>query len=122
MKSAYLPFGAALSLMMTLTPLASLVGARDGTGKNPSTWSAALQFAQDESTDSHSNSPMDQPEDSAATNENSDQSSAQPGDENSAPSDSGPSDENLGESAQMNSNNPDNAAADQSRPKSDNDQ
>jgi hypothetical protein len=123
MRIAYLPLGAALSFMLMLATLPNLVSATGGPGNTARpTRSAAQQIAQEQSSDSDTNSQVDRPDDSSGTNDNSDQPTAQPGDENSASSDSGPSDDNSGESTQMNSN-PDNTNdSDLSGPNSDNDQ
>jgi cytoskeletal protein RodZ len=123
MRIAYLLLGAALSFMLMLATLPNLVSATGGPGNTARpTRSAAQQLAQEQSSDSDTNSQADQPDDSSATNDNSDQPSAQPGDENSSSSsDSGPSDDNSGESTQMNSN-PDNTDnSDLGGPNSEND-
>src|SRR6516162_7256046 len=85
MKIAYLPIRAALLFMLVLMSLPDLVAATGGPGNSArATRSAVQQLAQDESDNSADNPQADQPDSSAATNDNSDQSSAQPGDENGA--------------------------------------
>lgn len=116
MKIVYLPIGAALSLMLMWTPL-SPVAATDGPARRAPVRSAALQFAQDNPNDSYSNAPTDQPDENAATNNNSDQA----GDENNA-SGYAPSDENSADSAQMNPNPESGENPEQTTPNPGNDQ
>lgn len=123
MKIAYLPIGAALSLMLMLAALPKLGAGRLGHGNSArATTSAAQQLSQNESSDSGTNSQGDQPDDSAASTDNPDQSSAQTSDENGASSESGPPEENSGESSQMNSNPYNSDNSDRSSPNPDNDQ
>src|ERR1700756_1519759 len=74
MRIAYLPLGAALSFMLMLATLPNLVSATGGPGNTARpTRSAAQQLAQEQPSDSDTNSQVDQPDDSSATNDNSDQ-------------------------------------------------